>query len=471
VSTIRFGTDGWSAIIAEEFTFANVRRVAQAIARYVTTGQAGNGNGLVIGYDQRFQSEHAARLMAEVLAGNGIDIWLTGAATPAPVTAFNAKALGTAGAVLITAGNRPPEYNGIRFIPASAAPAGPEVTGAIAAILDQLPDGDAELLPPDLHRQDGLIREFDPKPAYLDHLQKLLKPGTICRGRLRVVFDPMWGTGIGYLEDLLQDGCARIDTIHNCRDILCGGQLPGFQDAAELRRAVLQNQADLGLALDGNAERFMVMDRDGSVIDSNEVIYMLLHYLTEYRNWRGAVARTVASSRMIDRIAADYGLPVVETPVGFQQIAESLIKHRSILGGDESGELSIQGHVPYPDGILALALVVEMVSSRGKSLQSYREQIQQQHGSLVGGRLNLDCDRDTMKTCLERLQQWAPGDLAGMRVLERRADDGINLVLDNGCWVLIRVSGTEPLFQIYAEAPDLEILRRIQQCVRQVLGL
>ncbi|MGD0621929.1 MAG: phosphoglucomutase/phosphomannomutase family protein [Thermacetogeniaceae bacterium] len=480
MSSIRFGTDGWRARIADEFTFANVRLVAQAIARYV----AGTGRGLVIGYDNRFQSERFAAAVAEVLAGNGIPAWLTGVATPTPVTAYAVRDLGTAGAVMITASHNSPEYNGIKFIPEYAGPAVLEITSAIEAHLDRLADADVKLLPLKVAQERGLVRQFDPKPAYLAHLHNVLKYSNICRGQLRVVIDPMWGAGIGYLEDLLREGCSKIEIIHGYRDILCGGQLPepgcpthppdgypGAAGLADLKRAVVQGQADLGLALDGDAGRFGVIDRDGSFISPNEVIYMLLHYLTEYRNWRGAVARTVATTHMIDRIAGDYGLPVVETPVGFKYISQSLIKHHSILGGEESGGLSIQGHIPEKDGILALAMVVEMASSRGKSLRAYQEEIRQKHGRLVSERLDLRLPQEAMDTCLERLQQWAPRDLDGQGVLERNTKDGVKLVLEDGSWVLVRASGTEPLFRIYAEAPDPESLHRLQVSALQVLGI
>ncbi len=484
MSSIRFGTDGWRALIADEFTFANVRLVAQAIAHYVAAASPGYGSGLVIGYDNRFQSEHFAAAVAEVFAGNGIPVWLTEAATPTPVTAYAVRDLKTAGAVMITASHLPPEYNGIKFIPEYAGPAVPEITGAIEAHLDRLADADVKLLPLKVAQERGLVRQFDPKPAYLDHLHDAIKYSNVCRGQLRVVIDPMWGAGIGYLEDLLREGCSKIETIHGYRDILCGGQLPepgrpthppdgypGAAGLADLKRAVVQEQADLGLALDGDAGRFGVIDRDGSFISPNEVIYMLLHYLTEYRNWRGAVARTIATTHMIDRIAEDYGLPVVETPVGFRYISQSLIKHHSILGCEESGGLSIQGHIPEKDGILALAMVVEMASSRGMSLRAYQEEIQQKFGRLVSGRLDLGLPRDAMDACLERLQQWAPGDLDGQGVLERNIKDGVKLVLEDGSWVLVRASGAEPLLRIYAEAPDPESLRRLQLSTRQILGV
>ena len=473
MNTIRFGTDGWRAIIADEFTSANVRLVAQAIAQYAFSAGIA-GRGLVIGYDNRFLSERFAAVAAEVISGNGIPVLMTDEATPTPVVAYAARELGAAGAVMITAGHHPPEYNGVKFIPDYTGTTATESNAAIEDYLNQLTASDVRLLPIKIARERGLVRWIDPKPTYLAHLHSILKYSAVCRGQLRVVIDPMWGAGIGYLDDLLGEGCSKIEIIHGYRDVLCGGQLPEPTEVnlADLRKAVIREQADLGLALDGDAGRFGVIDRDGSYLTPNEIIYMLLHYLTEYRNWRGAVARTMATTHMIDRIAAEYGLPVVETPVGFQYVGQSLIKHRSILGGEENGGLSVQGHVPVRDGILALALVVEMVaSSHGMSLRAYQEEIQQKFGKLVNSRLDLPCDPDQKNFCLSRLEQWSPREIDGKQVIERRINDGVKLVLDDGSWVLVRASRTEPLFQVYSEAPDADNLSRLQSSACQALGL
>jgi phosphomannomutase len=478
MKAIRFGTEGWRAVIADEFTLANVRLVAQAIARYVTGAAVppktgGESGGLVIGFDNRFQSESFAAAVAEVVAGNGIPAWLTAGATPTPVTAHAVRELKAAGAVMVTAGHHPLGYNGIRFIPEYAGAATPEIAGAVEAHLSALAAADVKLLPLAAALEQGLVRRFDPKPAYLEHLLGIVKYSAVSRGQLRVVIDPMWGAGTGYLEEFLREGCGSVKVVHGCRGVLNGGRLPDPSGTglADLQQAVVREQADLGLALDGDAGRFGVIDRDGSSLSPNEVICLLLHYLTEYRNWRGAVARTVATTHMIDRIAEDFGLPVVETPVGFRHVGQSLIRHRSILGGDESGGLSVQGHVPEQDGILALAMVVEMVSSRKKPLRAYQEEVQEKYGRLVSERLDLPVDPGRKRDSLERLQQWVPVGLNGKSVLERNAGDGVKLVLEDGSWVLIRPDDDGPLFRIYAEAPDLERLDKLQGSARQVLGV
>lgn len=473
ITGIKFGTDGWRAVIAEDFTFANVRKVARAIALYVR--EAGLAEkGVVIGYDNRFLSERFAAAVAEVLAGSGISCWLTVAATPTPVTAYAVRALDTGGAVMITASHNPPEYNGIKFIPDYAGPATSEITAALEKYLETSEmAGEFPLVPLERAREEGLVRDLDARPLYLQHLRRLLDLHAIGRGRLRIVLDPMWGAGIGYVEEILKDACSSLEVIHNHRDVLFGGALPEptAAELSSLRETVLEHRADLGLALDGDADRFGVIDRGGEYLSPNEVLALLLYYLLEHRRWRGAVARTLATTHMLDRIAEDYGLPVVETPVGFKYIGQSLIHHRSILGGEESGGMSIQGHIPEKDGILALALIVEMISVTGKSLRELQEEIYEKFGRLVSARLDIKCAPEEKEGILKRLQDWSPAAVAGTPVADRSTKDGVKLLLEDGSWILVRPSGTEPLFRVYVEAPTREALERLQESVRKDLGL
>lgn len=470
---IKFGTDGWRAVIAEDFTFANVRLVAQAIARYVRDAGL-DAKGVVIGYDNRFLSERFAATVAEVMAGNDISSWLTVTSTPTPVTAYAVRTLDAGGAVMITASHNPPEYNGIKFIPDYAGPATAEITEAIEKNLEAL-EGDEGVLMVSLAegREQGVVRDLDARPHYIEHLHKILDFHAICGGRLKIVLDPMWGAGIGYVEEILKGACSSVEVIHNHRDVLFGGALPEPTAAglSSLRKMVLEHQADLGLALDGDADRFGVIDRDGDYLSPNEILTLILYYILEHRRWRGAVARTVATTHMLDRIAEDYGLPVVETPVGFKYIGQSLIHHRSILGGEESGGMSIQGHIPEKDGILALALIVEMISATGKSLRDLQEEIYQKFGRMVSARLDMKCDPGEKEEILERLQGWSPGTIAGTPVTERSTKDGVKFLLEGGSWVLVRPSGTEPLFRVYVEAQDQDGLQQLQEAAQKVLGL
>lgn len=470
---IKFGTDGWRDIIAEDFTFANVRLVAQAIATYLKESGL-SSKGVVIGYDSRFLSEQFAAAVAGVMAENDINSWLTVDATPTPVTAFAVKALDAGGAVMITASHNPPEYNGIKFIPEYAGPATQEITESIEKNLKILQkEGWDSFLSLDAERDCDLIRDLDAKPLYLAHLQKLLNYRFIHRGRMKIVLDPMWGAGRGYLEEIIEGTKIELDVIHNYRDVLFGGSFPEPTAArlAPLRETVLEKGADIGLALDGDADRFGVIDQDGEYVSPNEMLPLILYYLMEDRNWRGAVARTVATTHMMDRIADEYGLPLIETPVGFKHIAQSLIHHHSVLGGEESGGMSIQGHVPEKDGILAIALIVEMLACRRKPLSELKEELNQEFGCLVSNRLDLECTPEQKKELLELLRKWSPQTLNGRKITNRLTIDGVKLILEDGSWVLVRPSGTEPLVRIYAEANSSEELDRLQSSVCQFLGL
>lgn len=469
----RFGTDGWRAIIAEDFTLANVCVVAQAIACYLKESGLSR-RGVVVGYDNRFLSERFAAAVAEVMAGNEILCRLPAESTPTPVIAYAIKENEAGGAVMITASHNPPEYNGIKFIPEYAGPAAPEITQMIEKHLRMIKSPyDVISIPLDDARQRGLIRDINPRPGYLNHLRNILDYRAICGSKIKLIVDPMWGAGIGYVKELFREFGENVEFIHDYRDVLFGGSMPEPTAAAlgELRKTVVERNADLGLALDGDADRFGVVDRDGVYVTPNEVLYLLLYYILEYRRWRGPVARTVATTHMLDRIAGDYGLPVVETPVGFKYICQSLIHHHSILGGEESGGLSIQRHIPEKDGILALALIVEMVSVAGKPLRDFQQMVTDKFGRLVSSRLDLKCAPGEKERILARLREWSPRELSGERVMERNLKDGVKIILESGDWVLVRPSGTEPLFRIYAEASDEGRLRKLQENARAALGL
>jgi alpha-D-glucose phosphate-specific phosphoglucomutase len=472
VNRIKFGTDGWRAVIAKEFTFANVCLVAQAIASFLKESGL-SGQGVVIGYDSRFLSEQFAAAVAGVMAGNNINSWLTVDATPTPVTAFAIKALDAGGAVMITASHNPPEYNGIKFIPEYAGPATPEITEAIEKNLENLQVEEVCSLSQDAGRECGLIRDLDAKPLYLAHLQKMLNYRFIHRGSMKIVLDPMWGAGRGYLEEIIKGTKIELDVIHNYRDVLFGGSLPepNEKGLVPLKEAVLEKEADLGLALDGDADRFGVIDSNGEYMSPNEMLPLILYYLMEDRNWRGAVARTVATTHMLDRVADEYGLPVMETAVGFKYIAQSLINHRSVLGGEESGGMSVQGHVPEKDGILAIALIVEMLACRRKSLRELKEELNREFGCLVSARLDLKCDHKKKEEVINLLREWSPEMISDRKVSNRLTIDGVKLLLEDGSWVLVRPSGTEPVFRIYVEANSSEQLGMLQNSVRQLLGL
>ncbi len=483
MSQIKFGTDGWRDLVADAFTFDNVRKVAQAIADYVNHHQLGS-RGVVVGYDNRFLGERFAAAVAEVLLGNEIPVYMLPQGTPTPVTAFMIKHLQTAGAVMLTASHNPPEYNGIKFIPEYAGPALPAITDEIERYLNERTHDTAEIVAGvynapvcrmslEKGRQLGKLQEIEPKAAYLEHLRSVVDVEGIRKGSLKVVIDTMYGCGMGYLEDFLRTAGCQVQVLHCCRDPLFGGIVPEPMGKwlTELRDEVLKNQANLGLAMDGDADRFGVIDREGNYLSANQVLYLLLNYLLHTREYRGPIARTVATTHMLDRIAARYGLAVEETAVGFKYIGQAILERGAMLGGEESGGLSIHGHIPEKDGILAAALMAEMVAVTGKDPRQLIEETAAEFGMLVNERIDLHSTPEEKQRVLEMLTKFTPEAVGGFKVVDRITHDGIKLLLEGGNWLLIRASGTEPMFRLYVEAGDVESMRRIQEGARELLEL
>lgn len=460
---IKFGTDGWRAVMAEEFTFANVELVAQAIAQYVL--EEGKGLGVVVGYDNRFLSRRFAQRVGEVLAGNNIPVYMTSEVCPTPATAYAILTQKSAGAVMLTASHNPPEYNGIKFIPHYAGPALPDITDKIEALLEKvLAHGKVEKLTKEKALAYNLWQEIDPKKAYLKHLRGLVDLELIGQAGLKVVLDPMYGAGIGYLEELLAGICSY-SAIRNYRDPLFGGSLPEPTETnlKELSQEVLRTGSSLGLALDGDGDRFGIIDADGSYLSPNEILTLCYYHLLKNKGVRGPVARTLATTHLLDRLAQSFDQRVEETPVGFKYIGKMLRERGCILGGEESGGLSIAGHIPEKDGILAAALVLELRAMSGKPLKETLREIEKRWGKVYNERLDVRTTAEAKERILSQLETYFPSKFAGLPVVERLAVDGVKFTLAHGSWVLIRPSGTEPVFRIYVEANTPEALRQIQK--------
>ncbi len=473
MATIKFGTDGWRDIMAKNFTFENVKYVAEAIARYVD-GHQMSGRGVVIGFDNRFLSEHFASAVAEVLCAYGIKVYINKRSMPTPVTAFAVKLKKAAGAVMLTASHNPPEYNGIKFIPEYAGPALPYITNEIEQILNEvLTHKNVKSISLEAAVQQGLVEYFDPFGEYITHLKTVVDLETVRRAKLKVIVDPMFGAGIDYLDTVLKEAGCEVDVIHGYRDALFGGSLPEPSDKVltELKQMVVDKQVDLGLALDGDADRFGIIDSDGTFIAANQVLTLVYYHLLNNKNLRGPVARSVATTHMLDRIAAGFGQTVDETPVGFKYIGESMMKRGSVLGGEESGGLSIAGHIPEKDGVLANALIAEMAAIYKKPLKDILAEIEDKYGKLYSERMDIHCSQETKERVLDGLKSLSPQSVAGKRVDKVLDIDGKKLVLEDGSWVLIRASGTEPLFRIYVEANSVEDLKTIQQEIVKTVGL
>jgi alpha-D-glucose phosphate-specific phosphoglucomutase len=490
---IKFGTDGWRGIMAEDFTFDNVRLVSRSVADYINSKGMG-GKGVVVGYDNRFLADKFAGAVADTMVAKGIPVYITESATPTPVTAFGIKTWDTAGAIMITASHNPPEYNGLKFIPEYAGPALPHITEEIEANIKAMQDessgdiifisgrGDQEeamaLAEMPVAKETGgfnkpEIREINPFDQYSRHMANLINIGAIGRAGLKLIVDPMYGCGIGYLEGLLREAGADVQEIQCHRDPLFGGNLPEptAKLLGELREWVLEEGAHLGMALDGDADRFGLIDSDGTFITPNQFLPLLYHHLVRNRGIKGPVTRTVATTHLLDRMAEAFGEEVYETAVGFKYIGQNLLERGCVLGGEESGGLSVKGHIPEKDGILACFLAAEIVAVYGRSLQELLHDLHNEFGSVYSGRLDVHTSPEEKERVLTELRNYTPDHLAGVPVKDRITLDGMKLVLQDESWVLVRPSGTEPLFRIYAEAKNKDRVQELQEEMCNKLGL
>ena len=473
IPDIKFGTDGWRAIIARDFTFAAVRVVAQGIANYVTSNNL-NKKGIVLGYDNRFLSEDFARDCARVLVGNGIKVYMPHKAMPTPVTAFAVRLLDAGGAVMITASHNPPQYNGIKFIPIYAGPAMPDITSLIEEEVNRvLANGRLYELDLEEARQLDLLKEIDIEKDYINHLLKLIQPEHFTDRKLKVVIDPMYGAGIGYLDRILSELGCEVKTLNNYRDVLFGGQLPEPTAAnlSALSRMVVNSEADIGLALDGDADRFGIVDNNGEFVTPNHFMYLLLDHLIKTRTFRGPVCRSAVTTHMLDRVARQNGLTVIETPVGFKYIGECLREKGCMLGGEESGGLSIFGHIPEKDGILAGLLAVEMLAVTGKRLPDISQDFSAEYGDMFSERIDIRTKPQDKDAIVEKMNTFNPRHVAGLKVTGGNDAEGKKIELEDGSWLAVRASGTEPVFRVYVETFSERMLKCIQKEILDNLGL
>ncbi len=450
---IVFGTSGWRGILCEDFTFENVKIVTQAIADHVASiGE--RDKGIIVAYDTRFMGERFAKETARVLAGSGIKAYFCKRDTPTPVIAFEIMRRGTAGAINFTASHNPPEYNGIKFSPSWAGPALPETTKDIERRANEmLGEVCYREMALDEAVRAGLVEEIDPREQYLADLETKIDFAAIASlGAIAV--NPLYGTGRGYLEVPLMKHGANVRTFNMNRDPYFGGFPPEpsekyIQDFIGLVKN--DSEIKLGIATDGDADRFGIVDGDGTFIEPNYIIALLLDYLVRFRKMTGAVARSVATSHLVDAVAKKHGIEVIETPVGFKYVGELISQDRIIIGGEESAGLSIKGHVPEKDGILACFLVAEMVAREGMPVKALLERLYGEVGKFVTKRENITLS-PALETGYAAKQQQAPAEFAGLKVKEHVTVDGSKFILEDGSWLLFRKSGTEPVVRLYGEA-------------------
>lgn len=462
--SIRFGTSGWRAVIADEFTFSNVKRVTNAICSYLKTEKDESGQILILGHDSRFMGEKFASAAAAIAAEKGFRVLKCTGPTPTPTISHSIRDQKAAGAMNFTASHNPPEYQGIKFSTADGAPAMPEITKQIEAGIESNIEA--------ANATGGSIEDFDPRPAYLADLAAKINFAAIADANGRFAYDALWGTGRGYLDKILRDHGLEVETIHDWRDVTFGGRSPepAEDHLDELREAVTSKKLTLGIATDGDGDRFGIIDSNGAFITANELVALLTDYLAESRGWTQGVARSVATSHLVDRVAAKRGIKLFETPVGFKFIGELINRDEIILGGEESAGLSIRGHYPEKDGLLACLLAAEAVSVRKASLTEQLDVLYKEVGKLESGRIGVKLTDEVAASLKERLAQ-EPAEIGGRRVEKINRMDGVKFIFADQSWMLMRPSGTEPLVRIYAESEsrkDLEDL--LEQGRKYLLG-
>jgi alpha-D-glucose phosphate-specific phosphoglucomutase len=472
-SPIKFGTDGWRGVIAEDFTFDNVRACAQGVADYLK-GVGLADRGLIIGYDTRFASEDFAAAAAEVAAANGIKVYLYPKATPTPVVSFGVLEKGVGGAIVITASHNPHIWNGFKFRTEEGTSASTEITAGVEkGVAHALATGEIKHLPLSQALSQGIIEYLDLTPVYDRQLGKLVDLGRLRRARLKVIVDPMYGAGIGYFKRLLGGGAIQLNEINGERN----PAFPGIQpepiaaNLAKLSATVKEQQADIGLANDGDADRLGVIDEKGQFLTQLQVFALLCLYLLEVREERGALVRTLTSTTMINRLGEMYKLPVYEVPVGFKYVAPIMIAEKALIGGEESGGYGFRGHVPERDGILAGLYFLDFMLQTGKTPSQLLEYLYSKVGPHYYNRRDLSFPEDQRPVIIKRVNDGLPQSIDGVRVVKVNTTDGFHLTLADTSWLLIRFSGTEPVLRIYAESDSMERVERLLETGRKLAGV
>ncbi len=444
---IRFGTSGWRGIIAREFTWDRVNRVVDAIGLIL---QGEGRNSIVIGGDCRFLSPELAESTAERMAGYGFEVILSRGPCPTPVLSHACRKGGHGGVINFTASHNPPLYNGIKFSPWHGGPADSDMTTSIEKLIEagEKPE-----------RGSGSVVQKDLRNDYSREIQKYLNADVFLSSNLKVVYDAFSGAGSGLLDRILLDLGASVRVLNGVRDPLFAGRQhpePGESGTADLALQVIASGASLGVATDGDADRFGIIDENGVFVSPHDYLPLLLNYLVEVKGYNGVAVRSVTTSSLIDRVALDHGLETVVTPVGFKYLGAEMLKGNVILAGEESGGLSIMDHVPEKDGILACLLAAEMVCAEGRGLAAQLDDFWEKYGRVYVSRVDLHLDDSLREHVTENYFESDPSEIAGLAVESIDRTDGVRMILEDGDWVLIRLSGTEPLARIYVQSDTSE---------------
>ena len=485
---IKFGTDGWRAIIADEFTFENLSIVINAIGNYLKNKNL-EKNGIFIGYDNRFLSEEFAKYSAKLLEKRGLKIFLSDTSVPTPLTAFMAVDMNLDGAIMITASHNPPIYNGIKFIPSYGGPADDSITKEIEINIKYLSESGFKKLSilgietvkyKNTNNSEGNLKIISEFKSYKELLLKSINKNLISEVKPKVAVDTMFGAGSKIFPEILIDDLKLEPKVfNNWRDTLFGGKLPdpSKNNLKELRDFVLKNKYDMGIALDGDADRFGIIDGKGVFINPNNVISLILYYLVKSKRFNTGekAVRTVATTHLIDEICFDNSLGVLETPVGFKYICREMLKGNVIIGGEESGGLSIKGHIPEKDGLLAGLILIEIQSYLKKIntntyLSDYLNKIYDEFGVFYNTRLDIEIPEEKKDEVIKYFYKPKSKNILNIKITDIIDRDGAKVILENKSWILVRPSGTEPLIRCYIESTDKNCFEKMQNYVKSKIN-
>ena len=470
---IKFGTDGWRAVIAEDFTFDNVRFCAQGVADYLK--QAGlEGQGLVIGYDTRFASEDFAAAAAEVIAGNGIKVFLSPRPTPTPVVSFGVTHKQTAGAIMITASHNPARWNGFKLRVAGGISAPSEVISEVEKHVSRAYNtGKTGRMLLEQAVQQGLVEYSDLTSVYLERVTRFIDLNKVRRAKLKVIVDPMYGTGAGYLKTLLDGGVIDVTEINGEHNPAFPGINPEPIEVnlEKLSATVREQGADVGIALDGDTDRIGIIDENGAFLTQLQVFALLCLYLLEIRGERGPIVKTITTTSMVDRLGEIYQVPVFETSVGFKYVAPIMVAENALIGGEESGGYGFRGHIPERDAVPAGLYFLDFMVRTGKTPSQLLADLYRRVGPHHYHRTDIHFPENERQRMTDHIRNSFPEAIEGVRVVKTDTYDGFRFTLEDGTWLLVRFSGTEPVLRVYAESNSLSRVERLLEEGKKLAGL
>jgi len=466
VTEIRFGTDGWRGVIAEDFTFANASIVAHAIARYVVRGEDAR-KGMIVGYDHRYASDRIAAAVAEVISASGTPVWLADKPCPTPTISFLVKHQNAAGGIVITASHNPYRWNGIKYKASYGSSALPSIVAQIEKELEVVLQKGVPPLPP----QKELIHSLEPRAPYLEALEKLVDWKRLRGAKLRFIFDPMHGSAAGLLPELFRRNGIPCDEIRGTRDPRFGGVHPEpIEPHIEaLRQAVVKGKYDAGFCADGDGDRIGAIDRSGAFVNPHQIFALLVWHLAGTRNLAGDIAKTFSVTKLIDKLAAKFGRKLHEVPIGFKYICELMLEQDILIGGEESGGIGTSLYLPERDATVSALFLAELMAWHGKSLGELLAALHAEFGEFHYGRVDLELRPSQKEKVIVHFADGRLSRILDLPIVRREDLDGIKLYLDETGWVMVRASGTENVLRIYSETARAEMTRRVLEGVTQIV--